>query len=416
MEGPEPQAPVGGRFEDFHRSVRTMLVARAVALPWAIFQIVTYSTMSYPRGVEAVGLALLVAIGVGNVALWFASARIKTTRDAQVVAIASLAMDVILISGFVWLFAFDQITAVWAIVFILPLEGAILFALPGALWAWAGATVLYGGREVWAAQRYGFPIEWNSVSFRMGIAFVIALVAGLMARDLVRQRAQLEGALEEVRRIDRLRSALVSTLAHDVRNPLTTIRGVHRTLLAPHRQIEPDKVIELLTIADRQSERLQRLAIDLLDLARLEQGRLDLAIQSVELRPAVEGALSYLEDSERFEVKIDEGLLVQADPGRLQQIVVNLASNSLRYGDPPFVIEGERVNGKVCLAFVDHGVGLPRHLQATVFEAFRAEEKKGSVGFGLAVVKALVEAQEGAVLYEDVEPTGACFKILLPPA
>ncbi len=393
-----------------------MIITRTVALPWALLQILTYSTQPYPPSIEEIGIALVLGMALANVGLWLTYRRIETLGDARKVAVGSIGMDVILISGFVWLFAFDQITALWAVVFILPLEGAILFDLRGALWAWTGATTLYGAREVWASQRYGFRIEWNSVSFRMGIAFVIALVAGMMARDLVRQRAQLQGALEEVRRIDRLRSALVSTLAHDVRNPLTTIRGVHRTLLSPNRQIEPGKVAELLTIADRQSERLQRLAIDLLDLARLEQGRLELAIQPVELRPAVEGALSYLEDADKFDVSIDNGLAVAADPGRLQQIVVNLASNTLRYGDPPFQIQGSRHNGQICLAFVDHGAGLSDDLQASVFDAFRAEEKKGSVGFGLAVVKALVEAQDGAVVYEEVKPSGACFKVLLPPA
>lgn len=84
-------------------------------------------------------------------------------------------------------------------------------------------TVLYVGRETWAADRYGVPLLWNSVSFRMGIGLLIALTAGLMARDLHRERIRLAGAFNQLRRIDGFRSALVSSLATDARSPVAII-------------------------------------------------------------------------------------------------------------------------------------------------------------------------------------------------
>ena len=391
-----------------------MLIARAFAVPWGLFQVVTYNTLPYPPGVEPIGLGLVALIVVGNGALALALRHAKSLPATRLTAVASVTFDLVLIQGFVWLFAFDPITALWAITFIVPLEGAILFQLAGAMWTWAGVTVLYAAREMWGSSQYGYPLEWNSVSFRMGIAFIVALVAGLMARDLLLQRSRLYDALRDLQRVDKLRSALVSTLAHDVRNPLTTIRGVHQTLIKRGDSLDPSKASDLLEIADHQSERLERLATELLDLARLEEGRLELDVQPVRLREAVDNALTYLPEDTSIDVRVDEEIRVAADPRRLQQIFVNLASNALTYGAPPYAIEAAARDGKVSVRFRDTGPGISEEDRHALFEAFRVRGGRGSVGFGLAIVKALAEAQGGSVAYEPNSPRGACFVVTLP--
>jgi signal transduction histidine kinase len=187
-------------------------------------------------------------------------------------------------------------------------------------------------------------------------------------------------------------------------------------LMTSVETITPQKTIELLRVADHQAERLERLAVDLLDLARLEQGRLQLQIQEVALNEVISSAVSLVAPEQEVEINVDPSLRVKADPQRLEQIVVNLVTNALRYGEPPFEIEAESFDGKVAVEFRDHGPGIPAEEREELFQSFRSKDKKGSVGLGLAIVKALAEAQDGDVHYVSNSPAGASFKVALPRA
>jgi signal transduction histidine kinase len=393
-----------------------MLIVRTIGIPWALLQVLSYQDREYPPGVKERVLALVALLLVGNVVVWLAYRRTATLRGARILAASSLGLDVFVISGIVWLYAFDPGSALWAVLFISPLEGALRFQLGGALVAWMGTTVIYIGREVWGSDRYGYLLQWNSITFRMGIGFVIALVAGLMARDLMRERERLAKALQEVEALDELRAGLVSTLAHDVRTPLTAIRGTLKTLLARGDMVDPETTRAFLEAADLQAERLTRLAADLLDLARLEGGRLVLKPEAVPLRAAVDTALGYLEQEIDVRNDVDPGMRVTADPERLQQVFVNLATNARVHGAPPFVVSATPNGRRIDVVFEDRGPGVPADQTDALFDAFRSGVKPGSVGLGLAIVKALVEAQEGTVRYEPVMPTGSRFVVSLPTA
>src|ERR687897_587084 len=182
------------QLDDLRRRERAMLIVRTVGIPWALLQVLSYQDREYPPGVKERVLALVALLLVGNVVVWLAYRRTLTLRGARILAASSLGLDVFVISGIVWLYAFDPGSALWAVLFISPLEGALRFQLGGALVAWMGTTVIYIGREVWGSDRYGYLLQWNSITFRMGIGFVIALVAGLMARDLMRERERLAKA------------------------------------------------------------------------------------------------------------------------------------------------------------------------------------------------------------------------------
>lgn len=404
-------APSG---EDLLRAEGRMILARWIATPWVFVQVLTYSTLPYPPGVRTRALILAAALPVGNLVLLLLRSLVRTRRDARALALGGLAYDIVLASAFVWLYAFDQISAVWAVLFILPLEGALLFSLQGALGSWAAVTALYAGREVWASHRYGFPVLEESVSFRMGIGLLIALVAGLMARDLLRQRAKVSRALDDLRRVDTLRATLVSTLAHDVRNPLTAIRGALATIRSRRQRMGEREVAQLLEVADHQSERLERLSLGLLELARLERGTLPLDVEDIALRPAVQRAIGFVPNGGTVEVRVPSGMSVRADPARLEQVLVNLTSNALDHGEAPFVIEATQSDGWVTLEVCDRGPGVPADRLGSLFEPFRSGDAGGSVGLGLAIVKGLVEAHGGRVSYRPNEPTGSRFTIELP--
>ncbi|HZB04038.1 MAG TPA: ATP-binding protein [Actinomycetota bacterium] len=400
--------------EDIRGSEQTMAFVRWAGVVFAVLQILSYE-QPYPAGVEGRALFLAGVLAAANLVISLFVLRDLSLRGARILSLSAMAVDFLVISGFVWLYAFDQLSALWAVMFVLPLEGAIRFGLAGALGVWVAMTISYGARELWGSSEYGYPFLWNSVSFRMGIGLLIALVAGMMARRLLHQRADLARALIDLRRVDAVRSRLVATLAHDVRNPLTTIRGTFSTLSRHEDVITPEARSELIASADRQAERLQRLSSELLDLARLELGRLDLQLQETALREVVDRGLSYADPERRFDVRVAPGLSVQADPARLEQIVVNLAMNALRYGKPPFVVEArDGADSEIDLLFVDHGPGIPRDQRPALFEPFRAEHDPSSIGLGLAIVRVLAEAHGGGVAYEPNEPNGARFRVWLP--
>lgn len=402
--------------KDLHRSQRVMIIVRWIGVPWAFFQTMFYSSLPYPEGFRAMALVLVGILAAGNGILHLLYRRPGAIHRARVIAIAGLGLDIFVLSGFVWLFAFDPGSALWAILFILPLEGATSFQLRGALGAWALITTIYVFRELWGSDRYGYLLELNSITFRMGIAGIIATVAGLMARDLVRQRAQLRGALSELKRIDRLRLGLVSTLGHDVRSPLTVIRATIATLLKKGGSIDQEDAQRLLASSDRQARRLEALASDLLDLARLEEGRLDLTIEDVSLAGAVTHTVAFLDTEEDVTVSIGDRFIVRADARRLDQILFNLLSNALRHGEPPVEVAAYNDGGTIQVTVCDRGPGVPKDEQPDLFEPFRVEKGTGSVGYGLAIVKALTEAMDGEIGYRDAEPNGACFWLALPAA
>lgn len=404
---------VSPALDSLKRSLRSMVMARLFAVPWAFIQLVAYE-QDYPEGHRLFGVVLVGVLAIANLAFAIGTSKIVDLKTAQKVAIGSLAFDIVLAMSFVLLLTFDPTSALWAVLFITILEGAILFQFVGAMSAWAAVTVLYAAREVWGSGRYDYPLLWNSITFRMGIGLIIALVSGLMARDLVRERKRLADALGEVTAIDGMRSALVSTMAHDIRNPLTSIRGAHRLLLEKGTDLGDEAVQRLLMTADRQSERLQIMATDLLDLARLERGRIELTLEELNVADEVGFAIAYLQDGVMFDIDIPEHLMVRADRARLQQIVMNLISNAETYGSPPFEIVGRASDGFVTLEFRDQGQGVPEEARSTLFAQFGTKSGRSSVGFGLSIVKAMAEAHGGTVTYEDNVPTGAIFRLSLP--
>lgn len=392
-----------------------MVIVRGLATVFALVQVLSYRQYPYPSGLKGAALGLVGALGLANLVIWLASRRTTDLAAAHRLSYVAMVADILLASGFVWLYAFDPDTALWAVLFIMPLEGAIRFALPGALSAWGAVTILYAAREIWGSRAYDYPLLWESISFRMGIGLLIALVAGMMARDLIRQRARVAEALEDVSKIDRLRSGLVAMLAHDVRNPLTGIRGTLLTLIRHGSRLPERERDAMIRGADEHAARLERLATDLLDLARLEEGRLDLRIEDIPLREAIENGLAAAAAGDRYDVRIDGPVTVRADRGRFEQIVVNLVTNALRYGKPPFIVDAS-TNGssEVSIRFRDEGPGLQPAEKDGLFEAFQTETRGSSVGLGLAIVRALTEAQGGHVSFEPNQPRGACFRITLP--
>ena len=241
--------------------------------------------------------------------------------------------------------------------------------------------------------------------------------AMLVFHDLTRLR-ELEGARQE----------FVANVSHELRTPLSLIKGAAETLL-DGAKADPAALDRLLQIIDRHADRLTLLIDDLLLLAKLDSGRMELHPEPAPLRTAAQEVFGDLvKRAQAREVRLENavpaGLLALADPDRLRQILSNLVDNGIKYGRAGGVltVTARAIDGgRVEVGVKDDGPGIPREAQARVFERFYRVDKarsreQGGTGLGLAIVKHAVQAHGGEVRVESEPGQGAAFYFTLPAA
>ena len=241
--------------------------------------------------------------------------------------------------------------------------------------------------------------------------------AMLVFHDLTRLR-ELEGARQE----------FVANVSHELRTPLSLIKSAAETLLDGAKS-DPAALDRLLQIIDRHADRLTLLIDDLLLLAKLDSGRQVLHLQPAPLRAAVQEVFDDLvKRAQAREVRLEnampDGLVAQADPDRLRQVLSNLVDNGIKYGRPGGVLTvsaAALVGGRIEVCVRDDGPGIPREALARVFERFYRVDKarsreQGGTGLGLAIVKHAVLAHGGEVRVESEPGQGAAFFFTLPAA
>jgi two-component system sensor histidine kinase KdpD len=240
--------------------------------------------------------------------------------------------------------------------------------------------------------------------------------------SLALERIGLESEMAGINQLkerDRLRAALLSSVSHDLRTPLTTILGN----IAELKRAGGSDPATLASLK-MEAERLNRFIANLLDMARIEAGALRLQLEPVDLTDAVAGAAHDLRRAlEGHAIKLDvspELPLVRVDPQLFHHCLINLFENAGKYADPgtPIAIHAKREVDGLTLSVVDQGPGLPPGEEARIFETFarlEGSDRKGGTGLGLAIVKGFAEAMglSVAAATRD-EPKGACFMIRFP--
>ncbi len=230
--------------------------------------------------------------------------------------------------------------------------------------------------------------------------------------------------ITERKRIEELKDELTSIVAHELRTPLTSILGSLGYLSARKDQFgEHDK--KLLGMAGRNSERMLRLINDLLDIDKIESGKMALDLRPVDLMQTIEHALeanhSY---AAQFGVKLVlletlPGTVVQSEPDRLIQVLTNLISNAVKFSPQDGVVEirVSDFNGEVRVAVSDRGPGIPEEFRDSLFQKFAQTKpgraKKGT-GLGLSISKAIIEKMGGRIGFETKVGSGTTFFIDLP--
>jgi signal transduction histidine kinase len=238
------------------------------------------------------------------------------------------------------------------------------------------------------------------------IPFAVSI--GLIIEGRVRR---LKAAHEVIEEEQRWRAALMATLAHDVRSPLMTIEGVLE-FIAEDAEL-PAHLEPLVASAARQTSRLSTLASTLLDLERVEGGKLILDWQDVDVEELLQQVAELLGGTD-VSLDVESGLTIRADPMRLQQMMVNLGTNALRHGRPPVVIGARSVGAGVELFVRDHGAGVSPTDRSMLFERLnRTGDNPESVGLGLWIVRLLAQAHGGDAVHRPADP-GSEFVITLP--
>ena len=237
-------------------------------------------------------------------------------------------------------------------------------------------------------------------------------VAGLAAVAVERGRL-MEAALEAegLRRSDELKTALLHGVSHEFRTPLTAIRTAAHTL-SKGDPVSGQDTAALLGVVGEETERLDRLVANLLDLSRLEAGalvaRLDWCAPAEMVAGAIEAAAPFLDGASVVSRVPSDLPLVRADAVLCERILVNLLHNAVRHGAPPITVEGAVAGGDLEIAVVNGGAGIPPGMADHIFDPFVSGDASAGTGVGLALSRELAEAQ-GARLRAEPTPGGARF-------
>ncbi|HEX5696639.1 MAG TPA: DUF4118 domain-containing protein, partial [Acidimicrobiia bacterium] len=240
------------------------------------------------------------------------------------------------------------------------------------------------------------------------------------------ERAELEreaGSAESMAETDRLRTALLSAVSHDLRTPLATIKASLTSLLETGVDWTPEQTSSFLQTALEETERLNRLVGHLLDASRVQAGAVHVFYRPVGLDEVVASALTGLRaGTDRVLVDISESLPdVQTDPDLLERVVANLIENALTWSplESPVRVSAGEVSGRVDLRISDRGPGIPTSARDHVVQPFQRlgdSPNRDGVGLGLAVARGLLEAMGNELIIEDTPGGGTTMVIAMKVA
>jgi two-component system sensor histidine kinase KdpD len=242
---------------------------------------------------------------------------------------------------------------------------------------------------------------------------------------LAQQRGRLQAEAAEAAHLadaNALRTALLQAVSHDLRTPLATIKASATSLLQPDVTWSDDERHDFVRAIDTQTDRLNRVVGNLLDMSRLQAGVIHAVNRPVYLEDVVAQALASLADTDDIDVAVPETIpAVEADPALLERVVANVVANAVAWSpaDAPVRVEAGEVNGRVHLRVIDRGPGIAAENRAKVFEPFQRLGDRSSlagVGLGLAVSRGFVHAVGGDLRLDDTPGGGLTVVIDLPEA
>jgi signal transduction histidine kinase len=364
------------------------------------------------------GLYLLLGGSVGQVA------SLPNLLPAALAAICSEGINEAIIVGAISLQTHKPALQVW--------KKSISWAVPiSVLSMVVGGGGLAMGYEIAGHLGVGvfsLPILLTIYSFNLYVAQTKAQMERL--EEIIDARTEaLQWANEDLKRANQAKTRFFSVINHEMRSPLTAIIGYTGLLLSQPEMSADDK--EMVEMVSKNGERLLDLVNDILDVSRLEDGRMTLVRRQMDIGAAVQQTLAVVQpmaQEKRIDVHIDIPSTVPpvyADPKRVGQILTNLLSNALKYTpDTGWVIVSGDPNGREGMVEVtvsDSGIGIPADQLPTIFDRFSRVERAEihdtvGTGLGLSIAKGLIEAHGGEIWVESEEGEGTSFHFTLPEA
>jgi K+-sensing histidine kinase KdpD len=343
---------------------------------------------------------------------------------------------------------------VWPLKSVAPAVSLSVVYIPGVLlistvWGWRlgllaaiGSALAFNWFHIPPTGRFDIAADRDAVAL---VTFAIVAVASstlagvarLRAAEAERRREETDAVLAELRelsaerdrmeaeaieagalrRSDELKTALLRSVSHDLRTPLTSIIAAGAALDSP--SITPQERQELSEAVVEEGQRLSRLVENLLDVSRLESGNAVPRREPVDLGEVLEAARESLGASrEEIRLTIDpEASAVIADPIQLERAFANLFENGLRHGEgKPVLVRYRQVGDRLLVRIVDQGPGIPEHERERIFEPFfRREDSGQGFGLGLAIARGFVEVSGGEIGVESVPGQGSTFVVSFQP-
>lgn len=233
--------------------------------------------------------------------------------------------------------------------------------------------------------------------------------------------------IDERKRAETMKSEFVSTVSHELRTPLTSIMGVLGLIRSGRYGDMSDKARQLLDIAQSSGDRLVRLINDLLDIEKVESGRIEMTPLQQPAAPLIQRAVDeFWSDSDRRGISVEftddsEMANINADSDRYIQVLTNLLSNAAKFSPDGGVVKVRafRANRLVHVTVTDSGPGIPEDEFERIFDRFTQVDSsdtraKGGTGLGLAISKAIMKAHDGSIAVSNSSQGGACFEITIP--
>jgi signal transduction histidine kinase len=265
----------------------------------------------------------------------------------------------------------------------------------------------------------------NSTSRRDAGGNIVGVVG--VGKDIT----ELNSIRKEQERIrqkaDTAKSEFISTVSHELRTPLTSIKGALGLMQSGVLDKKPEKLPAIVDIAYKNANRLNHLIDDILDIERLNVGKMNFHMESVDVSSLLEeAALSIESYGSQYGVTFlfagtDERLLVNGDHHRLIQVMANLLSNAAKFShrDGQVDLSVRRHDGSIRVSVQDYGCGIPESSRASIFENFTQvdssdERSKGGSGLGLGIAKNIVEAHNGEISFISEVDKGSTFTVWLP--
>jgi two-component system sensor histidine kinase KdpD len=263
----------------------------------------------------------------------------------------------------------------------------------------------------------GAPLSRQTLE-AVGTLLGIAIERAHAVEQLSRTEADRQG--------ERLKSALLDSITHNFRTPLTSIKASATSLLSKRPPAEAAKQRELLEIVDEECDRLNKLVEDASEMSMLEAGEIELEFRAVSARDLIETALAFCKSSlgaREVRMQLPEGLPpVRADLPRAKEVLVHLLENANLYSEKnrPIIVGAENNGGVVTFSVADHGPGIDVMEQGLIFDKFyRGKDQRAVIqgtGMGLPISKAIVEAHGGAIGVTSQRNHGSVFTFTLPAA